>query len=397
MRIILFTGKGGAGKTSLSAATGLELASRGQRTLVMSVDPAHSLSDSFNIQERLLEGAARKPMRICNNLWIREVDLHDEIRQYWGAIEEYIGRLLNLSGLQALVADELAVLPGMEDITALLCLKQHCDENEFDVIVLDCAPTAESLRFVAIPATVDWYMKRVFGLDQRVARLVRPLSNSGHSVLPTESYFENFRKVHQKLRGIDSLLMNRRITTVRLVTNPETVVVRETQRAFTYFCLSGMTVDAVIVNRLLPLEVAGRFFSKWKSIHDQWLPDIEKLFAPVPVFRVPLSRDELCGMTSLRRVGRSLYEGVEPMNCLYDNVPYRFRKRREGYEISIETPFIRASDIEVRKRHDELIVSMGSVRRHILLPARLAGCDEITAAFEEGRLRVCLRESSHGG
>jgi arsenite-transporting ATPase len=398
MRIILYTGKGGVGKTTLSAATGVELAARGHRTLVMSVDPAHSLSDSFDMHRDLMDDASGQTVGVADKLWIREIDVHEQMSRHWGDIESYVSSVITTSGMQPVVADELAIFPGMEEVTALLCLKEHVEEDKFDVILLDCAPTAESLRFVAVPSVLAWYMKKVFGLERKFAAVARSVRGRASSAtVPGASYFANLEELDSRLKGVDALLTDPRVTTVRLVTNPETIVVRETQRAFTYFCLSGLTVDAVIVNRVLPPEVKASFFSTWQSVHEQWVRNVDEYFAPTHVFRVPLFRDEVFGLDRLRPLGPAAYKGIDPIASLTTRSPYRFRKRGKDYEIDVLAPFVTPKDVELYKSDDELIISIGNGKRHLLLPARLAECDRIVASIDDGRLKVVLGHRNGAG
>ena len=313
MRIILYSGKGGVGKTSISAASGLEAARRGYKTLVMSVDPAHSLSDAFDLDKDLMDHEAGRLVNVAKNLWIQEVDVLEEISRHWNSVYAYVAALLNVSGLEQTLAEELAIFPGMEEVSSLLYVNQYVREKSFDVVILDCAPTGESLRFVSIPTTLEWYMSKIFKLERRVASVVRPMIHSFVGVpLPEEQYFKNLEELHRKLSGIDKLMADPKITTVRLVTNPEKVVLKETQRAFTYFCLYGLTVDAVIINRILPEAVSDQFFTAWKTTQERWIRRVEEFFNPVPVWRVPMFRDEVLGVERLKRLGRAPFGTADP-------------------------------------------------------------------------------------
>jgi len=391
MRIILYTGKGGVGKTSVSAATGLELARRGYRTLVMSVDPAHSLSDTFDLEKRLMDHEAGKLVNVAKNLWIQEVDVQEEISNHWDSVYAYVATLLNVSGLEQTLAEELAIFPGMEEVSSLLYVNQYVREKSFDVMLLDCAPTGESLRFVSIPTTLEWYMSKIFKLERRVAKMVRPMLQTFTGVpLPQEEYFENLQALHRKLTGIDKLLLDSKITTVRIVTNPEKVVLKETQRAFTYFCLYGLTVDAVIVNRILPAEVRDDFFNSWKDTQEKWTQTIEEFFAPVPVLRIPLFEDEVLGVERLRRLGKALYKDQDPAKRFFDEAPYRFRKVDGNYQLHLRLPFVTSNDIELYKKMDELIIRIGGVKRFVSLPPRIAHCEPLSARIKDGELVVVL-------
>jgi len=395
MRLILYTGKGGVGKTSIAAATGLELARRGYRTLVMSVDPAHSLTDAFDLEKRLMDHEAGKLVSVAKNLWIQEVDVQEEIAHHWESVYAYVSALLNISGLEQTVAEELAVFPGMEEVSSLLYVNQYVRERTFDVILLDCAPTGESLRFVSIPTTLEWYMTKLFKFERSVAKMVRPMIRSFASVpIPQEAYFENLQTLHQKLGGIDRLMADPKVTSVRLVTNPEKVVLKETQRAFTYFCLFGLTVDAVIVNRILPAEIHDRFFDAWKGSQERWVQNIEEFFAPVPVWRVPLFEDEVLGVERLRRLGRQLYGARDPAKIFFQEAPYRFRKTDGNYHLHLRLPFVSSDDIQLFKKQDELIIRVGGLKRHVSLPARIAHCEPLSARVHDGELIVIMGRSN---
>ena len=272
MRIILFTGKGGVGKTTVAAATGLVLAARGLKTLVMSVDAAHSLADAFDRDVALTDHAHGTPVAVGENLWIQEVDVTEEIGRHWKDISGYITTLLAVTGVEEVLAEELAIFPGMEEVSALLYVNQYAREKAFDVLILDCAPTGESLRFVSLPPTLDWYMKKLFRLERSILKVARPVARKMTDLpLPPDRYFDNVQSLAQKLEGVDALLKDPQTTTVRLVTNAEKIVIKETQRAFMYFGLYGFTVDAVIVNRLLPEGVHDPFFDKWRKTQGSFL------------------------------------------------------------------------------------------------------------------------------
>jgi len=397
MRIILYTGKGGVGKTSISAATGLELARRGYRTLVMSIDPAHSLSDAFDLEKRLMDHEAGRLVNISKNLWIQEVDVQEEISRHWESVYAYVSALLSVSGLEQTLAEELAIFPGMEEVSSLLYVNQYVREKTFDVMLLDCAPTGESLRFVSIPTTLEWYMSKLFKLERRVMKVVRPMLNTVAGVpLPQEEYFQNLESLHRKLAGIDQLMADPRTTTVRLVTNPEKVVLKETQRAFTYFCLFGLTIDAVIVNRILPEKVHDTFFNSWRDTQERWTHSLEEFFAPVPVWRVPLFEDEVLGSERLERLGRALYGDQDPSKRFFTESPYRFRKVNSNYQLHLKLPFVSGNDINLHKKMDELIIRVGGVKRHVSLPQRIAHCEPLSARIQDGELIVVLgRDNAH--
>jgi arsenite-transporting ATPase len=394
MRILLFSGKGGVGKTSLSAATGVRLAALGYRTLVMSVDPAHSLADAFDLNAGLFDAKTSDPHRIIDRLWIHEVNIQKEIKRNWQQIWSYISSLLRTSGLNEVEADEMAIFPGMEELTALLYINQWQKEGRYDVIVLDCAPTGESLRFVSMPTTMKWYMQHIFPVQRGVLRAVRPIANRVVPFeLPPDSYFASVKDLFQKIEGIDHLLENPKITSVRLVTNAEKMVVRETQRAFVYFSLHGLTVDQVLVNRVLPDKVEDSFFEEWRHSQAQFLDEVENYFAPVPIRRVPLFRHEVLGLDRIRELGDELFGSKDdPAAVTRTERPYSFHKRAGKYEVRLHAPFANKGEVGLFKKGDELVIEVGTVRRHIGLPNSMAGLSPVRAQLDDGLLVVELQE-----
>src|SRR3974390_2590108 len=312
MRILLFSGKGGVGKTSLAAATGLQLSRLGDRTLVMSVAPAHSLADAFDLETALFHGKTGDPYPIDDRLAIHEVNIQKEIKRHWREISSYVISVLRTTGISDVEAEELAILPGMEELSAMMYVNQFRREQRYDVIVLDCAPTAESMRFVSMPTTLEWYMKHIFPFQRGILKAVRPLANRVSPVeLPTDSYFANIQDLFGKLDGIGELLEDPKTTSVRLVTNPERMVLRETQRAFVYFSLHGLTVDGVIVNRVLPEAVTDTWFDQWRASQAKILDEIEEYFHPVAMKRVPLFTHEVLGRERLIALADVLYGAKE--------------------------------------------------------------------------------------
>jgi arsenite/tail-anchored protein-transporting ATPase len=395
MRILVFSGKGGVGKTSLSAATGMRLADLGYRTLVMSVDPAHSLADAFDLQSGLFDSMTADPYPIADRLWIHEVNIQKEIKRNWHRIWSYISSLLRTSGLNEVEAEEMAIFPGMEELSALLYVNDWHKEKRYDVIVLDCAPTGESLRFVAVPTTMKWYMAHVFPIQRGLLKAVRPVANRlAPFELPPDSYFASVKDLFDRIEGIDELLAEPRVTSVRLVTNAEKMVVRETQRAFVYFSLHGLTVDQVLVNRVLPAEVEDEFFREWRRTQGHFLKEVEAYFAPVPMRTVPLFRHEVLGLERIREVAREMFGGKEdPAAVTRTERPYSFRKRNGVYEVRLQAPFAAKGEVRLFKKAEDLVIEVGAVRRHIGLPSSMSRLSPARARLEGGVLIVELQET----
>ena len=394
MRILLFSGKGGVGKTSLAAATGVRLAELGRRTLVMSIDPAHSLADSFDLGGDLFHTQTSDPLPISDRLSIFELNIQKEIRRHWQEISAYVTSVLRTTGISGVEAEELAILPGMEELSAMMYINQYRREQSYDVVVLDAAPTAESLRFISMPTTLDWYMKHIFPFQRNLLKAVRPIANRvAPFELPTDSYFANIRDLFEKLEGVDDLMEDPYTTSVRLITNPEKMVLRETQRAFVYFSLHGLTVDSVIVNRLLPPEVKDTWFSEWHMSQDKVLKEIEEYFAPVPVHRVPLFAQEVLGKHRLQELARVLYRDQDPAAVTRIDKPYTFGKSDGAYEIRLILPFAAKGEVGLFKKGDELVVEIGTLRRHIGLPRSMAAMVPSRAKLDNHVLRVEMKET----
>ena len=395
MRILLFSGKGGVGKTSLAAATGIRLAELGYRTLVMSIDPAHSLADSFDLDVALFQVQTSDPFPIENGLSIFELNIQREVKRHWQQISSYVISVLRTTGISDVQAEELAILPGMEELSAMMYINEYRRESRYDVIVLDAAPTAESMRFISMPTTLDWYMKHIFPFQRTLLKAVRPIANRvAPFELPTDSYFANIRDLFEKLEGVDEIMEDPQSTSVRLVTNPEKMVLRETQRAFVYFSLHGLTVDTVIVNRVLPPEIQDAWFNEWHSSQNNVSRELEEYFAPVPVKRVPLFAHEVLGKRRLQDVAKVLYaEGEDPSAVTQTEKPYVFEKRDGRYEVRLRLPFATKGDIGLFKKGDELVVEVGTLRRHIGLPRSMATLVPARARLENRILTVEMKEA----
>ncbi|MBU0515426.1 MAG: ArsA family ATPase [Proteobacteria bacterium] len=389
MRIILFAGKGGVGKTSISSATGLAAAEQGLKTHIMSLDTAHSLADAFDLDRRLMDKNKGRPVEVADNLSIQEIDVVEEIDKNWGEVYRYFATLLNVTGLDEVLAEELAVLPGMEEVSALLYINRYLRQNKYDVIVLDCAPTGESLRFVSIPTALEWYMRKLFQIERRVAKLARPVLKRFTDVpLPEDDYFDALERLFERLEGVEKVLTDPAMTTVRLVTNPEKIVLRETQRAFMYFCMYHMSIDAVIINRVLPARAAEGYFENWRQAQLEHIEQAKECFAPVPMFEVPFYENEVVGPEALAKLGRELYQTHDPTDVLFSRPPYRFEKENGCYRLEVHLPFVVSDDVELANRGEDLIIRIGNFRQHILLPRHMASREPSGAKIDEDRLSI---------
>ena len=383
MRIIFFAGKGGVGKTSAAAATGIKAAERGNKTVIMSLDVAHSLSDIFDMDKSLISKNRGQPTPVGDNLWIQELDIQEEIEKNWGDIHKYLSTLLNTTGLDEILAEELAVLPGMEEISLLLHINRYAQNNRFDVVLLDCAPTGESLRFISIPTTLEWYINKIFKLEKTIVKYARPVAKRFYDVpLPGEDYFNAIERLFEKLKGVDALLTDPKITTVRLVANPEKIVLKETQRAFMYFSLYKMSIDAVIMNRVLPDALNEPFFQNWQESQKRYVREAQSFFQPVPLFSVNLSTSEVLGFDSLKALGDQIYGERNPLDRFFTGKPYELAKINGKYQLKMKLPFIEKQDVALHKIADELVIRIGGFKRHVMLPRQVAALNSLKATLE---------------
>jgi arsenite-transporting ATPase len=397
VRIIFFAGKGGVGKTSVAAATGIRAAGMGHRTVIMSLDVAHSLSDIFDLEKNLLDQNKGRPFKVKENLWIQELDISEEMEQNWGVIHKYFSNLIGRTGLDEIIAEELAILPGMEEISLLLYINRYAREKEFDVIILDCAPTGESLRFISIPPTLEWYIKKIFKIQRTIAKCVRPVAERISDVpLPGDDYFDAIEYLFRRLEGVEQILVDRETTSVRLVTNPEKIVLKETQRAFMYFCLYKMNIDAIIMNRILPDDVKDTYFAACKESQKKYIELAKEYFAPTPAFYVNLFKDEILGYDSLKLLADQIYGEKNPLERFFEGEPFTLVKKKGEYLLVIKLPFITKGSVQLNKLPDELIVRIGSMRRHMPLPRQVAASKEVSATLEGQCLFVHFRGGPQG-
>lgn len=397
MRIIFFAGKGGVGKTSVASATGIRAAEMGHRTVIMSLDVAHSLSDIFDLEKALLDQNKGKPVKVSHNLWIQELDISEEMEKNWGDIYKYLSTLLNTTGLDEILAEELAILPGMEEISLLLHINRYVKKKRFDVIILDCAPTGESLRFISIPTALEWYINKIFKIEKTITKYVRPVAKRVTDVpLPGDEYFDAIEFLFERLRGVDQILVDPEITSVRLVTNPEKIVLKETQRAFMYFCLYKMNIDGIIMNRILPDDVKDKYFQEWRESQRKYMEKAEEYFSPIPIFQVNLFRDEILGYESLKTLADQIYGGENPLEHFFKGEPYSLIKEDGEYRLMLKLPFASKEDIELNRVSDELVVRIGSFKRHVLLPRQVAASKKIKASLEGQHLSISFKGEDHG-
>ena len=382
-RVLLFTGKGGVGKTTTAAATALCCADAGLKTIILSTDPAHSLADSFDVEL----GPLTSP--ITDALWGQQLDPQERMEESWQDIQRWLQAAFAWAGVDSLEAEELSVIPGLDEVFALADIKQYAESGEWDIVVVDCAPTAETIRLLSLPDVLARYMERLFPMGRRVNKMVAPmLSRVTNLPIAGDEVFASVDRFYERLDGVREILMDPARTSVRLVVNPERMVIAEARRTYTYLSLFGYRVDAVIANRLLPEVVSDPWFEQWKALHIEHLRTIEDGFAPLPVLKVELAPTELVGIEALRSFGEQVYGDRDPATRLHEGQPLRITRRGSRTTLALDLPFADRDDLELGRRGEELLVRIGPYRRAITLPDSLRGRRVVDATLRQGRLRV---------
>jgi arsenite/tail-anchored protein-transporting ATPase len=383
-RTILYTGKGGVGKTSVAACTARACAAAGLRTLVISTDPAHSLSESLEAE------LGSEPRRVRGRLWGLEVSAQEEMERHWSGVQEWLGELFLQRGLDRISAEELTVPPGMDELFSLLALQSAHESGDWQAIVVDCAPTGETLRLLSFPDVARWWIEKVFPLEHQILAAAGPIVRTLLDVpLPTSAVFGDIRRLSDNLIAMNGILRDREHCTVRLVMNPEKMVIGEAMRTFTYLNLYGYLTDAVIVNRVFPVDV-GDYFAAWRQVQADHLELVRSSFAPVPMLCAPYFDQEVTGPKMLERLAAELFEGRDPSAVLHDAVTQQLEVGEHQARLRLKLPLARKGDVSLKKIGLELVVAVGGQKRTIMLPPALAGFRPSDAAFADGTLEVTL-------
>lgn len=386
MRILLFTGKGGVGKSTVAAGTSALAAASGLRTLVLSTDAAHSLADAF--------GAAvgPEPTKVAENLFVQQVDAQLRFEQSWADIQGYMLSVLDVAGVDRVAAEELTVIPGAEEVLALLELRVHATSGAWDVIIVDCAPTAETLRLLALPEALGWYMKRVLPVERRVVKALKPVLTRAAGVpMPEDTVFDAVERLHQELDEVQELLSGPNAS-VRLVLTPENVVLAEARRSYTTLSLFGYRVDGVVANRVFPEAGDDEWRAGWVAAQRDVLKDVDESFAGLPVWRSVYRSGEPVGVAALTTMAREVYDGDDPLAAPEGGGPLRITRSATGSVMRLTLPFVRKAEVDLARNGDELVVTVGSYRRLLTLPSGLARQQVAGARVDDGELQVKFEE-----
>ena len=382
-RTILYTGKGGVGKTSVAAATARACAAAGQRTVVLSTDPAHSLADVLE------QPVGPEPTELGANLWAQQVSAQDELERHWSAVQGWLGQVLIERGVERIAAEELTVPPGGDELFSLLRLKRHVEEGDWDVIVVDCAPTGETLRLLSFPEAARWWLGKLMGRETQLLAAARPLARAFLDLkLPDEDVMDEVQGLVGNLVAMHDILRDRESVSVRLVMTPDRMVVAEAMRTFTYLSLYGYLTDAVIVNRVFPAELDGTYFGAWRDLQRQELERVRDGFAPVPVLCAPYFEAEVLGAAMLDRLAGAVFDGTAPAGLLHEGLAQEFTLADGEGAVRLAVPFAGKGDVSLKKIGDELVVRVDGRKRTVVLPPALAALKPAGAALDAGALVV---------
>ncbi len=383
MRIILYTGKGGVGKTSIAAATALKCAKEGYRTLVVSTDPAHSLGDSLDIK------LSPEPMEIQKNLWAQEIDSIHEVEKGWGKVQDYLTTLFTSKTVKDITTEELTVFPGMEDLLSLLRILKYYKEKTYDVIIIDCAPTGETLALLSFPDMLRWWMDKLFPIKRKALKIAKPIAEPLIGIpLPSDSVMGEIERIYAQLDEMKQILSDREITSIRVVVNPEKMVIKEAQRSFTYLNIYNFNVDAIVVNRVIPDSVTDDYFKVWKDIQKKYKEMIIESFSPVPIFYAPMFEKEIVGIDILDRLSTEVFGGNNPSKIYYNERTQNISKEGNEYTLTIYMPFTDKNDLSLNQKSDELIIKVGNIKRNLTLPRTLLNYTVKSAKFEDNTLKI---------
>ncbi len=383
MRIILYTGKGGVGKTSIAAATAVKSAEQGMKTLIVSTDAAHSLGDSLDMK------LSNEPVEIKENLWAQEIDAIHESEEGWGKVQKYITELFTAKAVKDITTQELTLFPGMEHLLSLLRILNYYKEGRFDIIIIDCAPTGETLALLSFPEMLRWWMEKLFPFKKKAIKIAGPIAEAVMKIpMPSGQVLDEIDNMYYQLDEMKRVFSDRAVTSIRIVVNPEKMVIKEAQRSFTYLNIYDFNVDAIIVNRVIPENVTDEYFKVWKDIQRKYKEEIIESFTPIPIYYAPLFETEVVGITMLKRMAEEIFKDENPVEIKYNGRSQKVDKDGEDYILAIDMPFVDKKDLSLNQKGDQLIVKAGSIKRNITLPRTLLNFSIKRAKFEEEMLKI---------
>jgi arsenite/tail-anchored protein-transporting ATPase len=383
MRVMLYTGKGGVGKTTISAATAVRCAGMGYRTIVLSTDLAHSLSDSFDVK------LGPEPVQLADNLWAQESDIYYNLDLYWKTVQQWINALFAWRGVDEMVAEELAVLPGMDELANLLWIDTHRKSGDFDAMIVDCAPTGETLRLLSFPEIARWWVEKLLPVHRRMANVLRPVVRTWIGMpLPDDAVYDSVQDLFFQLDDMHATLVDQDTTTVRLVLNPERMVIKEAQRTYTYLNLFGYPTDLVVCNRIIPNEVNDPYFAEWKASQAMYREQVEESFAPLPIIDVPLFGKEIVGLNALAEMAATVYGEGDPTEIRYRGRTVITEQVDGEYLLKLRVPFATKGEVHLLASGDELVVHVGNQKRNVTLPRALVGLPTRGAKLEGDTLVI---------
>ena len=383
MRVILYTGKGGVGKTSIASATACKIAEEGKKVLIMSTDQAHSLGDSFDVK------LSNEPIKVSENLYAMEIDSIIENERVWGNIKGYIEKLKMLKSDKTIETEELLVFPGFEELLSLIKIKEVYDEGVYDVLIVDCAPTGETMSLLKFPDLFKWWMEKFFPIKRKAAKFVKPVVEATVKIpLPDDKVFDDIDKLYQKIDELHKLMLNKDVVSIRIVTTPEKIVVKEAKRSFSYLHLFDYNVDGIFINRIFSKESLEGYFEKWANIQKNTIKDIEESFKGIPIFKLELMNHELRKYTHLKEAGDKLYGDFDPSNVLFKEKIFDVKSEDGNYILEIKMPFIDKNEIKLSQNEDEIIISIKNERRGFVLPTKLQSKEISTARYDDGKLNI---------
>jgi len=383
MRIILYTGKGGVGKTSVAAATACKIANEGKKVLIVSTDQAHSLGDSFDIK------LSNNPLKISNNLYATEIDSVLENENVWGSIKGYIEKLMTFKSDKTIETEELLVFPGFEELLALLKIKDLYDEGNYDVLIVDCAPTGETMSLLKFPDLFKWWMEKLFPIKRKGAKIAKPIVEATMKIpMPTDDAFDDIERVYSKIEELHNLMLNKDIVSIRIVTTPEKIVVKEAKRSFSYLHLFDYNVDGIIINKIFSKDSLKGYFEEWANIQKDSINDIYDSFKGIPIFKLELMNDELRKYEMLKKVGYKIYGDINPEKVLFQDKIFTIEKEAEGYKFIINMPFVDKNELKLSQKGDEITISIKNERRSFVLPTKLQSKEITSAKYNDGKLNI---------